>query len=309
MRILAISVLLVVTACGRSPSSTPTLPTPVVVAPARDALVGMWTGTAQVLTCAGRACSPWVTQPEPPRRFSLTVIEDAGQYVALLDLDVRVHFVLEVAGTRQPDGTIRFTGSHDDPIGSTRDVDVDAFDVRIDPLTGLAGEFTYRLHWNTGPSEITGRIVEATRRSIESIRNFDGVWIGQFVTTAIRRCDGTCNWTVGGANRLILSLTGNTAAGGRATVWSSFPVSGSTAGATALLAGQSPTVSPCPNPGIDAILICAESIRDLSLSIDRFGRLVGTLDYARDGWSGGSTSLARYYAVDVSGTLLDVVRQ
>jgi hypothetical protein len=302
-RLMLAALAAAVAACS-APPPTP-MPSRVLGTPKSNTFAGMWTGTMQITTCVGPACAGGgISRP-----FSVTML-DGDRVEALLVLDAQVNLTLEVAGDRQPDGTVRLRGSFRDPLRSWRNVDVDYFDLRVDPLTGLAGDVSYKLPWDTGTSAATARIVSATRRLLDSIRSFDGQWVGEFATTDVFRCEGLCSWTVGRTNRLNLTLTANGGiVGGQALAWASFPVSGPANGVTALLAGQSPTVDPCPNPGFDADRICSESVRNLSMSLDRFGRLTGTVEYARDGWSGSSSSISRYYAIAVKGELLNLIRQ
>ena len=60
-------------------------------------------------------------------------------------------------------------------------------------------------------------------------------------------------------------------------------------------------------PGFDGDLICSEVIEDLSVSLDRFGRLSGTLRYAREGWYGGSSGTS-HYKFAVTGDIWNLVR-
>ena len=97
-------------------------------------LVGSWSGSAQVMTCAGPACSEWVTQPEPPGPFQLVVVEEGATFTALLDIDVRVHLTVELRGVPQPDGSVKFSGSSRPPPGlAYRAADINTFEVRLDP--------------------------------------------------------------------------------------------------------------------------------------------------------------------------------
>jgi len=137
-------------ACGSDtrPVGNPLSPTPV---PDMTSLSGHWIGTAQVLTCDGPACSPWVTYPGPPRPFSLVVLDQGMSVEALLDIDVRVHLNVELTGERQEDGSVIFTGGSRPPEAlDSRTAEVDGFVIQRDPATGLAGTFQYRVMWKTG---------------------------------------------------------------------------------------------------------------------------------------------------------------
>ena len=318
---------LLATACGGEAKPSPTSPSDPhggieipTARPAVNPLVGSWSGSAQVLTCAGPACSEWVTQPEPPGPFQLVVVEQDASFTALLDIDVRVHLTVELSGVQQPDGSVRFSGSSRPPPGlSSRTADVNAFEVRLDPESRLSGSFSYTTLWKTGSSTITGRILGAKRRlplptqDCDSGRGgrlscFNGTWEGDFIIRSLDQCSDWCVWGEPGRDmRLNLRLveTDNVLSGD-ALVWDWLTVTGKTTRTGALLMGRGPT-RPCVRPGFDGDLVCSEVLDDLLISLDRFGRMSGTLRYAREGWY-GSTSGTSHYKFAVTGEIWNLVR-
>jgi hypothetical protein len=310
MRVGALVLVGILATCGcdspARPTSTPAGSVVQGPLPVASDLEGMWVGTAQLLTCAGPACTSSISQPEPPRRFSLTVLDERPGFVALLDLDVRVHLVLEVIGTQGPDGLVTFKGSLR-PVNLSQTADVDAFEVRLDPATGLSGTFTYRLLWPSGTTTVTGRIVSAERRLLSSLRDFGGQWSGDFVVTDLQQCVGPC-MKVGSDSRLNLTLSqSGTGLSGQALVFHTLPVVGTVTGVSALIDGERPPTS-CGYPGFDVTTVCVETIHNLQISLDRFGRMIGTLEYAREGWNGSSGGPS-YYSQRVRGVLSNLLRQ
>jgi hypothetical protein len=182
-----------------TPSSVTTPASPASVNP----LTGMWIGTAQAVTCSGYYCSPWVPYPLPPKPFSISVIEHAGRLTALLDIEAWVHLQIELAGEPRADGSVVFSGSARPPeVSLTGTSDMSRFEVRLDPATGLAGNFAYTLLWPIGSTDVTGRIVSAKRTLVSPLEGcdgwtangrgcFGGAWKGEFRVTGVERCEGS----------------------------------------------------------------------------------------------------------------------
>jgi hypothetical protein len=304
------------------PATTSTVESP--GAPSAHPLAGLWVGTGQALSCSGPTCSSWVTYPMPPRPFTLSVLENAGRFTALLDIEVIGHLQLELTGQPQADGSVLFSGSARPPAQQmTGTADMHRFEVKLDPVSGLAGDFAYSVLWPTGTSDVSGRIVSA-KRTLVSPREgcgawtqggrgcFGGSWNGGFIITSVDRCDGgsICKSSikVGNDQRLDLTLDESGAViSGRALAWSSVPVTGATDHVTALLDGRIGPV-PCGYPGFDVTVVCSEVIEKLSISLDQYGRMIGTLRYSREGWNGSSGG-TQYYSFAVTGELLNVVRR
>lgn len=287
--------------------------------PAVNPLVGSWSGSAQVLTCTGPVCSEWVSQPEPPGPFRLVVVEQGAAFTALLDIDLRPHLIVELDGVPQPDGSVRFRGSsRPPPTLASRRVDINAFDIRLDPESRLSGSFSYTTLWKTGASTVTGRILGAKRRLPLPTSNcdsghrgqscFNGTWEGDFIIRSLDRCSGECDWGEPGRdmrlNMTLLESDGVLA--GSALAWDYLTMTGRTTRTGALLTGRGPT-RPCVRPGFDGDIVCSEELDDLSVSLDQFGRLSGTLRYAREGWYGGSGGTS-YYNFAVTGEIWNLVR-
>ena len=108
--------------------------------------------------------------------------------------------------------------------------------------------------------------------------------------------------------RLTLQQMGEMVSG-EAQISSRVPVSGRLSGSSALLGGALPTVEPCSRPSFLNDLTCAEEFRNIAISLDPLGRLVGTLEFSRDWWAGGSTSLPSHHTQAVRGELIDMIRQ
>lgn len=319
--------LVALVSCG-SPAQPSAAPPPVPTTPVAPAavhpLTGMWIGTAQAVTCSGYYCSPWVPYPLPPKPFSISVIEQGGRLTALLDIDVWVHLQMELTGAPAADGSVVFSGSARPPQASrTGTSDMHRFEVRLNPATGLAGDFAYTLLWSLGPTDVTGRIVSAERNRGSPTEGcdgwtasgkgcFQGQWSGAFLVTAVERCEGgsLCtggNVEIGADHRLQLTLAEvGEVLGGDALVWSRVPVTGRTQRATALLDGRVGPIA-CGYPGFDVTVVCFEVIENLSVSLDQYGRMVGTLRYSREGWNGSSGG-TQYYSFAVTGELWNVVR-
>ena len=279
--------------------------------------MGVWSGSAQVMTCAGPVCSEWVSQPEPPDVFHLTVIEQGGSFTALLDTDTRPHLTVELSGVAQPDGSVKFNGSSRPPASlSTQTADVHAFEIRADPESGLSGSFNYSTFWKTGVSTVTGRILGAKRRQslpTEKCGNpvggncFTGSWEGYFIVRTLHRCIDCRYAQVGMYERFNLTLDQeNHVVRGTALLHDRVTLSGERTGTYALLSGMRPTVA-CGYPGFDMTVLCSEIIEDLSVALDQYGRMSGTFRYSREGWDGSYTG-TRHHGFDATAELWNVVR-
>lgn len=319
----ALTALLAVSCSGPSPKP-PTAPgdipgtnNAVTPIPTVHPLVGIWTGSAQVMTCSGPVCSEWVSQPEPPDVFHLTVIDQGGSFTALLDTDTRPNLTVELFGVAQPDGSIRFHGSTRPPASlAWQTADVHAFEIRVDPESGLAGSFNYSTIWKTGTSTVTGRILGAKRRQslpTEECGNpngrscFTGTWEGWFIVRTLHRCVDCENTKVGREERFNLTLVEEDGlVRGTVLVHDFVPLSGQRTGTHALFSGMRPTVA-CGYPGFDVTVLCSEVIEDLSVSLDQYGRMSGTLRYSREGWDGNYTGTF-HHGFDATGELWNVVR-
>jgi hypothetical protein len=84
------------------------------------------------------------------------------------------------------------------------------------------------------------------------------------------------------------------------------PVTGQSSRDTATLDGRIGPV-PCGYPGFDVTIVCSEVIEKLSMTLDQYGRMVGTLRYSREGWNGSSGGTT-YYSFAVTGELWNVIR-
>src|SRR4029450_1289294 len=97
-------------------------PAPSRVLGTLKSLAGMWTGSMVIATCVGPACQGG----GPARPFSVTML-DGDHVEPLLVLDPQVNLTVEVAGDRQPDGTVRLRGSFRRPLRSTLNAAVVCF--------------------------------------------------------------------------------------------------------------------------------------------------------------------------------------
>jgi hypothetical protein len=281
--------------------------------PAVNPLVGTWSGSAQLVTCSGPACWGGWQNPEP---FQVVVVEQGAAFTALFSIDF---YTVELNGVPQPDGSVRFSGSSRPPPSlAYRTVDVDAVEIRLDPESRLSGSFSYTVLWETESTRVTGRILGAKRRlplptddcdsGDRGQSCFTGTWEGHFIIRSLDQCGGDCDSGEPGRDmRLQLTLLESDGVlSGSALVEGYLTVTGRGTRTGALLTGRGPTVS-CAPPGYGDDVICSEVLEDLSLSLDQFGRLSGTLRYAREGWHGGSGG-SSYYNIVATGDIWNLVR-
>ena len=79
------------------------------------------------------------------------------------------------------------------------------------------------------------------------------------------------------------------------------PLDGSISADGATLSGEN-IVEPCPWDYEGNI--CTQRIRNLSVTVDDFGRMSGTFEYFKEGWSG-----SLHYRYTITAELRDVIRR
>jgi hypothetical protein len=251
---------------------------------------GTWTGEIRFDGCSGSPCGVVGFGTS----YQL-VVRNAGRgsVNALLRLELE-QIVVDLAGPTEADGSVRFSGSFQSagPTNFTQRVDITHFVVRPDGGTGLTGSFEYTSE-STSPygSQVavrTGRILSGTRRTVTaSPGDFQGSFRG---AVAVRHCDGDCEYAKLGAemdSQWNFVQTG-TSVTGQLLLWiggSMFvPLTGVASGAQLRASGEAARAT-C-QAEYDSAPACSERIRDLSVTVDEFGRLRGTFEYAREGFSG-----------------------
>jgi hypothetical protein len=269
-RLLYLAVVAIAIACNSTPR-TPAAPD--VLSPPITALSpfsGVWTGDYRITSTTGAGHRPGTVRP-----FTLRL----EQTRALLRGNFQTDSVLiDVTGTMDGSGFISLEGSapglgRGDFVGAATLV---RFRARVDPASGLAGDFEYRLD-RTAETRLgfttvyTGDIATAQRTKLPP-PTFDGTWSGSFV---VRECSKSClppHVSETGAFRLELRDNGGSVAGliwVRSFTQPGLPVSGHVEGDRLVLES--------------AVGDGAFRILEWATERDRFGRMSGSFVYEERG--------------------------
>ena len=287
-RRFAVATLLLVAACGGSPSSpAPASPSPVPVAIADFS--GYWSGTFFYNACVGLHCSGRVDRNDP---FSLRLRQSANHVTGVFASEYAGN--IAIAGDVQPDGSLVLAGSEDTggTTGARGTATFAAPALRLDASTGLAGSMRFERAWILGPldsftSLADGAIVSAQRQGLDAyIADLSGTWKGFYL---VQECGDSSQRPLCGIFRpgevefleMTISLGGSGASGELVPVSTRIPVTGTAHGRTVELSGMRDV------PGASAV----DRVEALSATVDDYGRLKGSFSYTRVG--NGVTSTAK----------------
>lgn len=262
-------------------------------------LNGTWVGTGRTDACTGLNCGFMAT----PRSFTITIQESADRIAALLDSDLWARKVLELEGSRQADGSVRFTGSWVAEGGNERG-EFRHFTVSSDPALGLAGSFEWVETDPRGTTLRTGAILSGSRYVVVRAPGpFQGEWRGDFVP---RTCSGDCAVVRLGTPSslsLVLLQVGATVTGAVIPAAPrSVPVQGTANGTSVALDGES-IVDVCLYDW-EGPVVCTQRLRSFAVGLDGYGRLTGSFELFREGWQGNL-----HYRYTITAELRNVVRR
>ena len=277
MRRIALVVLCLTAACGRSPSgpsSAPPASTPVVAA---AQFGGLWNATFRVTTCSGdRHCFAYTGTT---RTFSLRLQQSGSRVDGLFTIG---SVATDVSGTVRDDGLLLLEGT--DPPASDRDGSVSAkLELRTSGPGTLSGAVTYETSPSLEnaeyfrPAAYGGSIEHATSSELSAFSSsVSGSWRGDAVVRGCTPAAGSryCYPFLDSESTSIL-LTLSDAGGditgtlrlGSAVV----PVSGTLSGSLLTLRGEHRTAS---SGGL-----VLHRISDWTTRVDGFGRIKGSFRY------------------------------
>jgi hypothetical protein len=252
-------------------------------------------GTWRVATLI-ESCSHWLdgscARSSPDPSAMTLVIRGSATTSPRAVVEFPVNVVADLVGTRESDGSIRFTGSGESPWSSFYRVEVSELVVRADAAAGLTGRFAYARHHSAtsnhpaGVSSAAGSLTSATRGDFAfSPGRFHGAWSGDVL---VQTClAGECSaLRVGSTRALSLSLVqaGASVEGSVHLLGLSIPLAGTAAGDTVRLTGDM-VPSQCHEISMYTQQ-CGQHVRNATLTLDDFGRVTGTMDYTFDGSNG-----------------------
>jgi hypothetical protein len=256
-----------------------------------DPVDGTWRVATLIESCSHWLDGPCARSSLDPSAMTL-VIRGSTTTSPRAVVEFPVNVVADLVGTREADGSIRFTGFGESPWSSFYRVDVSELVVRADAAAGLTGRFAYaRQHSATnnhpaGVSSAAGSLTSATRGDFAlSPGPYHGAWSGDVL---VRTClTGDCSpLRVGGTRTLRLSLTqaGSSVVGSVHLLGLSIPLAGTAAGDTVRLEGDM-VPSQCHEISM-YMQQCGQHVRNSTLTLDDFGRVTGAMDYTFDGSNG-----------------------
>jgi len=283
MRRLAIATLLVLAACGRSPSSPSTPASPPSAPVALADFSGYWRGTMSQTSCVGlRHCELVIGRKDP---FSFRLQQSGGRVAGVFSTGSNPPVAVEVGGDVQGDGSLALTGQSatGGSKGLIEEYRFNAPALRLDAAAGLSGAVT--LETETVASSFAAAtytngatIVSADRRNLDAVvSDLSGTWRGRFLVngcsaSGIPICDPFRLDEVE-TLELTLSVAGDTVTGELAQVSNyRVPIAGRVRGRTLELAGFKPA-----SPGSMALRVTS-----FTATPDAFGRLAGTFSYVAE---------------------------
>lgn len=278
---LAQAGLLTIAACD---TGAPTQPNPPVQASAPAALVGEWRGLFEITQCSGQSGD---CDGQAINEFQLTLVPSAEGLQGVLVLLDDDRTTVDVTA-RMFEGRYQFSASGFDVVTSAtwpvRTV-VSAIDLRADPAAGLIGSMIYTNTTFRSYSRTIAIRSAVQQPAAEGPGRFHGAWQGYYQTLS---CTGDCQLSGGGYNNPEgghLSLTLSQAGTDLEGVVMSHLVRGTAQSTSLSAAGEPLTQDACPVCW-DCAGVCQSAIRDLSATTDKLGRLTGTFEYSRKGWTG-----------------------
>lgn len=279
-----LTVVLVAAACSKAPTQPTTTP-PATTAPVAPVVtVEQWRGLFDVTNCAGQGgdCSGPKTA-----EFMLTLAPAAGGIEGVLVLldNERTTVTLSAPSAAwnyqfTAEGyTLATTSTY--PVRTA----VSAFDLRLDAAVGLTGSMTYTTTTFRSFSR-TVKFRSALRQPpAERPGNVHGAWQGYYRTLS---CTGECqiggggyNFPTGGRLEMAFSAAGTDVIG---TVMS-HAVTGTVQADELSGTGVALTADLCQMCW-DCEGVCQTAVRTISARVDNLGRMTGTFEYSRKGWTG-----------------------
>lgn len=295
MRRALIVFLLLIAACSHG--RTPTQPSETVVTVPQE-LAGRWRGLFEITACSGvpADCSGRTTA-----EFMFTLVQVGAGLEGVLVLLDNERTTVNVSGAPILGGGYAFVAPGDDqPTQGTYPVRtvVLSLECRTD-VAGLVGSMTYR---NEAPRAVTRTVVfrSALRQpAVEHPGYFDGAWQGYYRTLS---CNGDCQVGGGGYNAPTggsLSMTYSDAGGRVVGTVLSLPVSGAAQADALSATGSALTVEACATCW-DCEGVCQTAVQNVKARVDKLGRMMGTFEYSRKGWT-GSQHFRQFMQVEMVG--------
>jgi hypothetical protein len=277
-RLLCLAVIAASSACQSTPR-TPTAPD-AVTPPATTfrQFAGVWIGEYRITSTTSSGHRPGTLVPFTLRlEQTSAVLRGHFQTTFISGPDV----LIDVSGIVDDNGIMSLHGSAPglgrvDFVGAAT---LTRFRARVDPTSGLAGDFEYRLD-RTAESRLgfstvfTGDIASAQRHTKALLPlTFDGTWVGSFV---VRGCSQPCSPPFEneiGHFRLNLRQSGSSVTG---LFWTG-SVTEPPIEVTGHVEGDRLVLDPSATNGRSGIL-------EWSTERDRYGRMVGTFVYEQRGY-------------------------
>lgn len=279
-----LALMIAAAACSKSPTQPTTPPAATNPPTVVTAIVEQWRGLFDITSCTGQGGD--CTGPKTAE-FMLT-LTGAGfgleGVLVLLDKERTTVNVSAPAAT----GTPAFTAEgYSVATNSTYPVRtaVSAIDLRFDAATGLTGSMTY--------TNTTFRSFSRTVKFRSAVRQtpaerpgaFHGTWEGYYRTLS---CTGECqiggggyNFPTGGILAMAFSATGAEFIGSVM----SHAVAGTVQAGELQGSGAALTADLCEQCW-DCEGVCQSAVRTISARVDTLGRMTGTFEYSRKGWTG-----------------------
>ena len=275
-RAVALTPLVLATACGGSSAPSPTSPSGAVTATNYS---GLWSGAYAYTACEGeRHCVLRIGTRVP---FTLR-LQQSGAHVK--GLFTQWEYVVGVEGDVTKDGSLVLTGaaagaSQKDPAGEFRITSL----TLQHPESGLAGS---SLQYEIRPGyyaadyytlmRVAGTLDAASRTDLGQLGSFDGRWTGRFV---VRSCAPVAGGRYCypfeqdelGTLDLTLVQSGSTATGTLKGGGGTIPVNGNISGTTITLEGE--VVMPASGGGSRVRILRWSATRD------GYGALSGAFDF------------------------------
>ncbi len=284
MRRIWLAFMICAAACSEGPTQPTTppaaTPPPTVVA----ATVEQWRGLFDITNCSGQTGD--CVGPKTAE-FMLTLTGSAfglEGVLVLLDKERTTVSVSAPAATGAPAFTAQgysVATSSTYPVRTA----VSAIDLRFDAATGITGSMTY--------TNTTFRSFSRTIQFRSALRlppaerpgSVHGTWEGYYRTLS---CTGECqiggggyNFPTGGTLAMAFSATGAEFIG---TVMS-HAVTGTVQSNELQGTGAALTADLCQQCW-DCEGVCQSAVRSISARVDTLGRMTGTFEYSRKGWTG-----------------------
>ena len=224
------------------------------------------------------------------------MVDEGGRYVAFWDYKSETgRIALVLSGVATDNGGILFQGATLGPAGiARRAATVRRLAILVDSSGVMTGDYDYGHDFSGLTRSSTGVLFGGSRRELDfSPGPFEGVWEGEFVQ---RVCTGDCPFFYAGPAGMLLTLT-QAGASVQGQPWRQpLVLSGTASGTSLVLEGASEDSNCVAKHGGH----CTEKLRVTITSIDRWGRMSGTVEH---------TYNLPYELSTYAGELWDVARQ